>query len=46
VRYVYPCRLGTVTDACTDGVAVPLASDDLRLPAGTRHAAIRYRLLD
>jgi hypothetical protein len=43
VTYVYPCRLGVVTDAAADGVAVPAAGGDVRLPAGTRRAEIRYR---
>jgi hypothetical protein len=43
VRYVYPCRLGTVTQVRADGVTLPLPTgSDVQLPAGTRHAEISY----
>jgi hypothetical protein len=43
VRYVYPCRLGEVTEARANGVAVNLTGADVQFPAGTTHAEISYR---
>ncbi len=42
VRYVYPCRLGQVTTATADAVAVEVFGSDVHLPAGTRHAEVSY----
>ena len=42
VNYVYTCRLGAVTGASADGVALPVAANEVRLPAGTAHAEINY----
>ena len=42
VTYVYPCRLGKVTGTSADGVALPVAANDVRLPPGTVHAEIDY----
>jgi hypothetical protein len=43
VRFVYPCRLGEVTTAHANGVAIELTGPDVQLPAGTTHAEISYR---
>lgn len=42
VRYVYVCRFDGVVTAVADGVTVSVDGADVRLPAGTRHAEIRY----
>ncbi|MGA4838567.1 hypothetical protein [Streptomyces sp. G45] len=42
VRYVYPCRFGAVRAATADGRAVPVAGDDVRIPAGTRRFTVAY----
>jgi hypothetical protein len=42
VRYVYPCRLGSVAGVRADGNDLPVTGLDAQLPAGTRHAEIRY----
>lgn len=43
VSYVYPCRMGSsVVSVVADGVALPPGGTDVRLPAGTVRAVIRY----
>ena len=42
VTYLYPCRLGSVTAVSADGAVLPVAGNDVRLPAGTMHAVISY----
>jgi hypothetical protein len=42
VTYVYPCRLGAVSSARADGVALAVAADQVHLPPGTSHAEIDY----
>ncbi len=42
VTYVYPCRLGPVTAASADEMALPVGGPDVRLPPGTTHAVIAY----
>ncbi|WP_079086902.1 hypothetical protein [Streptomyces silvensis] len=42
VRYVYPCRFGTVRAVSADGRRVPVAGDDVHLPAGTRRFEVDY----
>jgi hypothetical protein len=43
VSFVYPCRFGArVISAIADGVSLPVDGRDVRLPAGTTNAVIRY----
>ena len=42
VTCVYPCRLGAVTTVSADSADLPVAGNDVRLPAGTMHAVISY----
>jgi hypothetical protein len=43
VSFVYPCRMGSkVVSVVADGNAQPIEGRDVRLPAGTRQAVIRY----
>ncbi|MFH8988199.1 hypothetical protein [Streptomyces sp. NPDC017940] len=42
VRYVYPCRFGSVRAVSADGRAVPVLGDDVHLPAGTRRFEVDY----
>jgi hypothetical protein len=42
VTYVFPCRLGTVTAARADGVAIAWTGAEVRIPAGTIHVEVSY----
>jgi hypothetical protein len=42
VSFVYPCRFGAVTSITANGHPVPVTGTDVKLPAGTTQAAIRY----
>jgi hypothetical protein len=43
VRYVYPCRFGSgIASVSADGVAVPFAGTEAKLPSGTQKASITY----
>ncbi|WP_078868496.1 hypothetical protein [Streptomyces sp. NRRL B-1347] len=42
VRYVYPCRFGPVRAATADGRALPVAGDDVHVPAGTERFTVTY----
>jgi hypothetical protein len=43
VRFIYACRFGAgVASASADGVALPVSSRDVSLPAGTRRIRVSY----
>lgn len=42
VRYVYPCRFGSVRSASADGREVPVSGDDVHVPEGTRRIEVSY----
>ncbi|MFD9858869.1 glucosidase family protein [Streptomyces alboflavus] len=42
VRYVYPCRFGSVRSASADGRELPVSGDDVHVPAGTRRVEVSY----
>jgi hypothetical protein len=42
VRFVYPCRLGSVHEATADGLSVSPTGNDVWLPAGFQRAVITY----
>ena len=42
IRFVYPCRFGTVTALTVDGVSLPVTGNDVALPAGTRRALVDF----
>ncbi|MGH7516497.1 MAG: hypothetical protein ACREOC_03370 [Gemmatimonadales bacterium] len=44
VSFVYPCRFGAgVAAASANGQALPVSSNEVRLPAGTTRASVTYR---
>jgi hypothetical protein len=42
VSFVYPCRFGAVTSITANGHPVPVTGKDVKLPAGTTQATIKY----
>ncbi|MFD7710952.1 hypothetical protein [Streptomyces sp. NPDC059786] len=42
VRFVYPCRFGTVRSASADGRQLAVTGDDVRVPAGTVQFTVAY----
>ncbi|WP_055569117.1 hypothetical protein [Streptomyces atriruber] len=42
VRYVYPCRFGSVRSVTADGRGLPVSGDDVHVPAGTRRFVVTY----
>ena len=43
VRLIYHCRFGTVQTAIANTASLPIAGNEIVLPAGTRQATITYR---
>lgn len=42
IRYIYHCRLGTVTSAVADGLPVSVEDEHVALPGGSARAVIQY----
>ncbi|QIB42504.1 hypothetical protein [Streptomyces aureoverticillatus] len=42
VRYVYPCRFGSVRAASADGRELPVSGDDVHVPAGAGQFTVTY----